>query len=448
MTSPSMFTPLGSEAAVLEFAAGPPYAPSSGPLITHTPYHRPLDATRLGQLSWSEPLAEDRLVSDEGLVAHRLLMNVYESDMLFLPSSGLVGQEEAFSSFYDQRRRQNAELVRPLVESFAFDFLDRSVRITGEWTIDALHAHITAAIDETIHADSDVLLAIDTSADRRRAAEMLLAQMALDGLTEATAMSQNLGGAYGAEQSELFKIFIDEFGYGVFDTKHSTLFGELCRSIGMVADAHRYWFFYLPSWIASNNYFYYVTRNRTAFFRYVGGMAYLEATFAPRFAAMTRVLRTIYGGTVDTRYCDEHAHIDQHHGRMAVEDLLLPMARKHGPLAIQDMVRGIEEVRLLGRIADDDLLAQIRWQPALTHAPDPSPDRREVRTLGPATAFETSVAERDTLVSVVEGSVDLHWTATGDPLRVHAGQAVLVPRGRLHGLRAERGATVGLEPAA
>src|SRR3982751_910239 len=118
MTSSPIFAPLRSEAAALEFAAGPPYASSSDPLITNTPYHRPLDATRLRQLSWSEPLPEDRLRSDEGLGAHPLLLNVYESDMLFLPSSGLVGQEEAFSAFYDQRSRQNADLVRPLIESF------------------------------------------------------------------------------------------------------------------------------------------------------------------------------------------------------------------------------------------------------------------------------------------------------------------------------------------
>jgi hypothetical protein len=449
MTILPVLRPQRSKTAALEFAAGTPYAATAEPLIANTPYHRPIDARRLRALDWSEPLPEASLVSDKSLIAHRLLMNIYESDTLFLPSSGLVGQEERFAAFYDPRSRWNADLLRPVVESFAFAFLNHSIQISGDWTIDALEAHVSGAIDEAVRAESSVLQEIGKSADPERAAEMLVAQMALDGLTEATAMSQNLGGAYGTEQSELFKIFIDEFGYGVFDTKHSTLFSQLSRSLGMPGEAHRYWFFYLPSWIASNNYFYYVTRNRTAIFRYIGGMAYLEATFAPRFSAMSRMLRSIYGNRVDNRYCDEHAHIDKHHGRMAVDDILLAMGRKHGPLAIREMVRGIEEVRLLGRIADDDLDSQIRWQPQLTSAETRPRDRRHFLHLEPTTAFDTSVADRDTVISVLAGSVDLHWTATGEPLSINAGQAVFVPRGRLYGISSHGDtATVALEPAA
>jgi hypothetical protein len=202
------------EAAAFAFAARLPFAPTSGTLITDTPYDRPLDVERLKRLSWSEPFPESRLVSDAGLVANRLLMNVYEDEVLLLPHSGLAGQEAPFAAFYDLPARRHAEVVRPWLEWLVFDFLNASVQVTGEWTVDTLEAHITAAIEEAADADGSVLRAIEESAEPHRAAEMLVTQMALDGLTEATAMSQNLGGAYGREQSELFKIFINEFGYG------------------------------------------------------------------------------------------------------------------------------------------------------------------------------------------------------------------------------------------
>src|SRR5690606_33843640 len=414
---------------VRAFAQGANYLPSPDPFIAKTPYHRPLDARRLDAVPWPAPLEEQNWISDPGLMANRLLMNFYESGALFLPADGLARRQAEFEDFYSAEALRNAELARPEAERFVFGFLDSAVRLTGRWDTDALEAHVTAAISETTSADRPVLRAIEESAEPKRAAELMIAQMALDGLTEATAMSQNLGGAFGAGQSELFKIFIDEFGYGVFDAKHSTLFAELCRSVGMNDEPHHYWFFYLPSWIAGNNYFYKVTRSRTDFFRYIGGMAFLEATFAPSFAAMTKTFRAVYGDAVDTRYFDEHAHIDEHHGRMAVYDLLLPLGRKHGAHAIKEMVRGIEEVRLLGRLGDEDLLAQITWRPeAVQAAPGGEGERLEPGR------FETRVADRDTLVAVESGTAGLHWTPTGGPLELAAGQGVRVPRGRLYGV--------------
>ncbi|MEN3356430.1 MAG: nitrosourea synthase [Mycobacteriales bacterium] len=432
-------------AAVADFASSDPYRAQPSPYIRHNPYHRPLDVARLAAIDWARPLTEAEFASDSSLLANRFLMNVYESDALFLPADGLHGKERSFEAFYSTRNRQLADQARPAVERYALGFLEDSVKVTGSWEPDAALAHLERSIDEAVHAERPVLDAIAAAADPRRAAEMLIAQMALDGLTEATAMSQNLGGAFGPEQSELFKIFVDEFGYGVFAAKHSTLFTDLCASIGMAAEPHHYWFFYLPTSIAANNYFYTVTRNRTEFFRYIGAMALLEATFAPWFAALAGTLGKVYGDGVDTRYCDEHAHIDQHHGRMAVHDLLLPLARKHGRVAAHGLIRGVEEIRLIGALADADLLAQLRWIPE-THAFSPSTVAGTTRELTAGTPFETQVATEGTLLNVRGGQVDVYWSATGTPLRLTAGHAVHVPRGRLYGMQAAADATVVVSP--
>lgn len=427
-------------AAVNRFATGRSYRPTARAHPDDTPYHRPLDAQRLAGLDWAGRLAESELCSDQSLTANRLLANIYESGALFLPSQGLAGHEADFEAFYSSRSRLDGDLVSAQAEAYVFDFLDSSVRVNGRWDSDTLEAHFSSAIDEAVRADRPVLRAIESATDPARAAELMIVQMALDGLTEATAMSQNLGGAYGTEQSELFKIFIDEFGYGVFDTKHSTLFAQLCDSIVLNSQPHHYWFFYLPSWLAGNNYFYRVTRNRTGFFRYVGAMAYLEATFAPSFEAMTKTFRTVYGDLIDTRYCDEHAHIDQHHGRMAVHDLLLPLARKHGQRAIKDLVRGMEEVRLLGRLADEELLAQIQWQPTVTDGA--RGQGGAVVDLTNESPFNTGVANSDITISVLRGTAELHWLPTQAPLAIEAGECVLVPAGRLYGVRTPETASV------
>jgi hypothetical protein len=441
MTPPGRLAEFSATNAIGEIATERSYQPATSHLIAATPYHRPLDGERLARIDWDRPLGEQDLISDESLIANRLLMNLYESDALFLPSTGLGGREREFENFYSGRARINAEIARPVAESYVFGSLDAATRINGHWDCDALEAHILTAIKEAVSADRPVLRAIEDAVDPLRAAEMTIAQMALDGLTEATAMSQNLGGAYGVEQSKVFKIFVDEFGYGVFDAKRSTLFAKLCDSVGMNVEPHHYWFFYLPTWIAANNYFYKVTRNRTEFFRYIGGMAFLEATFAPSFAAMTKTFRSVYGDQTDTRYFDEHAHIDQHHGRMAVNDLLLPLARKHGEYAIRELVRGIEDVRVLGRLGDEDLLRQISWEPTVVAA-DGQAERNAPQRMDDTTPFETKVSAEDMTVSVLRGVVEFHWTATCGSLQLHAGEGVRVPKGRLYGLAAKQDSTV------
>jgi hypothetical protein len=130
---------------------------------------------------------------------------------------------------------------------------------------------------------------------------------------------------------------------------------------------------------------------------------------------------------------------------MAVHDLLLPLARKHGDRAVRGLLRGVEEVRLLGRLNDEELLNQINWQPAAGTAPAPAgPGTR----LDGSSPFTTRVAGLDTVVSVRRGGVELHWRPTGEPLLLGRGEAVRVPAGRLYGLRAPESALVDASPVA
>ncbi|MET9758770.1 iron-containing redox enzyme family protein [Streptomyces sp. NPDC006372] len=428
------------------FSRLPQFRSTNRPFIVDNPYHRPMNPGALLELDWRSPLTEDTFASNDSLIVNRLLMNIYESDALFLPEAGLKKFESEFVDFYHQDSKVLGDRIRPDAENFSFGFLDDSVGVSGKWDEDSLRTHLRHAVHQAEHGGRPVFDAILSARDLKVAASTQIVQMALDGLTEATAMAQNLGGAFGPEQSELFKIFVDEFGYGVFSAKHSTLFMDMCRSVGMSTTPHHYWFFYLPTSIAINNYFYWATRNRTGFFRYIGAMAFLEASFASFFVELNKVLREAYGETVDTRYCNEHAHIDQHHGRMAVEDLLIPLARKHGPVAAKGLLQGVEEIQLLARLGDADLLAQLAWYPALTDQVATTERTGPVTEIDSDTAFDTEVASADTRIQVLGGEALLYNSATGDPLRVPQGKAVIVPAGRLYGIRADRRTQITKEP--
>ena len=411
--------------------------------VLGNPYRRPLNADTIGEIDFSRPIREDQFSSYGSLTANRILLNFYESESILLPAAGLATQRKDFEAFYADDLRQTALALRPELERYAFAFLDDSVDVAGTWTPELLEQHFLRIVEEADSTVTPGLQAIRELAEGSDGADMLLIQLALDGLTEASAMARNLGGSYGPEQSELFKIFIDEFGAGVFEAKHSTIFEKLIASRGLKTDVHAYWHFYLTGSIAIINYFNYLTDDHRRFFRYAGALTFAEWTFAKFFTDLASILRDLFGDAVDTHYCDEHGHIDVHHGRMTFENLLLGLARKHGDDVIPDLVRGVEEIRLLARLTDEEFIRQVTWADELPRYVEEGRRLRpaasevvETANVEPGHLFGTRTHDEPTVVSVETGEVDLLVGAENPPFPLQAGDAILVPAGCLHGLRA------------
>ncbi len=426
--------------------------------IDGNPYHRPIGLAQLDRPDFTAPATEAQFLDPRQLVAGRILCSAYESDMILLPPNGLSSAKDDFDLFYSDEVRRLRDLIRPDLERFAFSFLADSVRVPPVRTLDELQAYFMAEVSAAGSPADDSgnnplvdglapvkgsMRAITECRYAEEAAGLHLIQLALDALTEASAMARNLGGSYGVEQSELFKIFIDEFGYGVYSAKHSTIFRGMLASIGLRTDVHAYWSFYLTSSLVGTNYFNYLTEDHRGMFRYMAAVTYLEWLFAQGFADTGIMLRAVFGDRVDTKYCDEHAHIDIHHGRMTYEKLLLGFARTHGESVIPDLVRGIEETKLLLRLGDADFVAQIRWADTLAEhttlgaaLATAAADEGVAATLRPDDPFWTRVYDTDRLVAVTAGEVDVHAWATPRPHRLGRGDTLLVPRGRLHGLKA------------
>jgi mannose-6-phosphate isomerase-like protein (cupin superfamily) len=431
------------------------FQPGPEVYIAGNPYRRPVSRADVADPSFSVPATEAEFLGHRQLIAGRILCSAYESDMILLPEGGLGQAKEDFDLFYGDETRRLRDAIRPGLERYAFSFLERSVTLPPVRTLDELQAYFLAEVGAAgSPADgnnpavgerpvSGTMRAIVECRHAEEAAGLYLIQLALDALTEASAMARNLGGSYGVEQSELFKIFNDEFGYGLYDAKHSTIFKGMLASVGLRTDLHAYWNFYLTSSLIGVNYFNYLTEDHRGMFRYMAAVTYLEWLFAQGFADTGAMLREVFGDRVDTRYCDEHAHIDVHHGRMTYENLLLGMARTHGDLVVPELVRGIEETKLLLRLGDEDFRAQIAWADTLgEHARlgasllTAARDDTEVTTLRPGEPFTTRVHDTGRVIEVTDGEIDVHAWATERPYRLGGGDALLVPRGRLHGITA------------
>lgn len=425
----------------LSFVRNPLFAGARPVLHESNPYRRMLMPGAHAEVDFARPLAARDWPTYRSLAAHRLLGTFYESETVLLPEQGLAGLRGDFDAFYGEELRHLRESTISDLERFAFACLADEVDVTGDCTVDVLDAYFQHVVTESELGESPALNAIAAAADPAVAADTYLVQLALDGLTEASAMSRNLGGAYGPEQSALFKIFIDEFGYGVYDTKHTTIFAKLLRSRAMATHVHAYWNFYLSGPLATNNFYYYLSRDHAKFFRYAGAVTYAEAVFAPAFVKMTKVYRDIFGADVDLHYCDEHAHIDEHHGRITRDQVLLALAGKHGPGVVPELMRGIAEARLIGGWFEEDTAEQIRWADTIPRhrelaaaAARTGEPRRVVRTA--ESPFGTRSHDRAVVLVLDGGEADLVTSATGTPERLVRGDAVLIPAGRVYGIQA------------
>jgi len=360
-----------------------------------------------------------------------MLLNIYETDLIFLPAGDFANKRNDFSSYYSNDNKLLGELIRPALEAHVFSFLNDEIDVTGNWTVEALKSYLQSILEKHEQSELDICAKILASADPQRAARALLIQVAGDFLSEASASARNILGKYGDIQSELFKIVIDDYGYGVHPAKHSTLFENTLASCGLMTDVHTYWHFYLSSSLAISNYYHYVSRDHSKYFRAIGAIGVAEAMFSHTCREISRMLRAVFGKTVDTYYFDEHYHIDAHHGRMAFDYVVAPAIAQHGKGVIPDIVRGMEELQLLTAINDEDLMAQIAFaDTAKPQTVDEGSGTSHIESR--SQSLITRVCDQDKLYAVESGSLEV-VIGPDHSVRLEAGQSIIVPRQRLHG---------------
>ncbi|HEU4733002.1 MAG TPA: iron-containing redox enzyme family protein [Kofleriaceae bacterium] len=413
--------------------------------ISDNAYRRPLRPHVLHHLDFSKPATRDELLNYSSLAANRALLTMYEGDFVFLPDHGLDGKLDDQRSFYDDGRAVMAAIARPWLERYLFSFLDREVTISGHWTPATVLEYFTAFAEQAARRSGNPATdAVLASRNREHAARVFLIQLANDFLVESSAMARNLPGNYGALQSALFKIVIDEYGYGVHGSKHSTLYEQLMRSVGLDPTAHAHWQFYLTSTLLLNNYYNHICRDHRKLFRYVGAIFYAETTFIHTCRDYAEMMRQVFGRDADVAYFLEHVHIDHHHSRMVLNELVVPVLERFGAVAVHDLVRGFEEARVLAELADRDFVAQVAWADGelqFKSLADPIGARVRAGTLKPPVQrfieprgelSVTHVHDQDELCLIVSG-VMRFVNGFERGVLLHPGEGTVIQRQRLHG---------------
>ncbi|WP_258041406.1 iron-containing redox enzyme family protein [Pseudomonas syringae] len=321
-------------------------------------WKRPLRPQAFAYLSF-EPVSRTTLFDASSFTMNRALTALYEQDFFYLPDTSENIVAALKTSYSDPLRALAATLI-PELEHRVLGALQDEVTVGGEWDSVLFKRYLANRLEPSSSASNDSISLIENATDQAVLVRLLLMQHAVDFLPESSHMARFVKGDFGEAQSALFRVLLDEFGYGRHAAKHSTLFKETLKSVGLQDHSHAYWNFYLNASLLNNNYFHMLTRSSERFFEYVGAITYAENSFGPYCGRVKALLQRCFSDA-DTRYYTEHVHIDGYHGSMTLNELLLPLAEKYGACVYPEFVKGIEMACALQQIMEDDLCAQITW---------------------------------------------------------------------------------------
>ena len=346
----------------------------------------------------ADPLAQDPALLRH--VQHQTLLRAYQSRYVLLPSAGAVGDAvEQLRRRYDPqslawvgaaKTTLEDHLITPLIDEA------RAAAVGRDW------AAYAADLVTRVRAEPETpfVAFLRTSPNRQAHYRNFLLQSSADLLAEASASALGVIGEFGPAQSALFRILIDEFGYGAHERKHSVLYRAVMRDFDLPDEYNACWRLFDTSALHLHNTIHALFQSPRYLFLQVGFLLHAETAYQRSTRDHFRYLAAFHPDA-DARYFGEHAHIDLHHTRMVIEEVAAPLVATHGPEVGFEIVAGAELTREVFASAGAHMLAVSR---AFDAAADQG--RAELRApdlcrLGsPITPSCTTGLAPDTLVQV------------------------------------------------
>jgi hypothetical protein len=288
---------------------------------------------------------------------HQSLMRAYQARYIVLPpTSGSIIAD--LDRRYDPADLARLEASRPRLER-ALIAPQAAAAIKAANGADVL-AYAEALLPRLRAEPENAFTAFLRTSDGREAHyRNFLLQSSADLLAEASASAFGAIGAFGAPQSALFRILIDEFGYGAHDRKHSVLYQAVMRDFGLSDTYAAYAPLFDTSSLELHNTIHWLFQNPRNVFLQAGFLLFAETAYQRSTTDHFRYLREFHPAA-DARYFSEHAHIDLHHTRMVVDDVAGAFVASYGAEAGAEIVAGAELTRETFARAGAHLLAVSR----------------------------------------------------------------------------------------
>ena len=289
-------------------------------------------------------------------VRHQVLFRAYQSRYIVLPSDPVSGSIiDLLNRHYEPMATRRLDAMRPALETELIGpHLDTAMASASRASYDA---YVPAMLEKLRNSAPDPFLEyLGHNRFRSDHYKNFLIQSSADLLAEASASAMGTIGEFGAPQSALFRVLIDEFGYGVHDKKHSVLYRATLKDFGLCQEYNAYWPLFDTVTLSLHNAIHYLFQNPRNFFLQVGFLLFAETSYQRSTAQHFRYLRQ-HHPQVDARYFEEHAHIDLHHTAMVLNEVANPLIAQFGPEVGVEVIKGAELTRAVFASSGAHMLA-------------------------------------------------------------------------------------------
>ena len=287
---------------------------------------------------------------------HQALMRSYQGRFVLLPSEAPEGSIVArLHRHYDRGAMARVDALRDDLEGELIEPLVLEAAAVAR-SVDPL-AYVADVLPRVKRAPPSAFLAfLEATPHREHHYRNFLIQSSADLLAEASASALGVIGEFGEPQSALFRILIDEFGYGVHDKKHSVLYRRCIDGFGLNTEYNGYWSLFDERALELHNVIHSMFQTPAHFFRQVGFLLYAETSYQHSTGEHFRYLKRFHPA-VDGTYFGEHAHIDLHHTAMVTDEVVRPLIARFGEEAGREIVLGAELTALTFARSERHLLA-------------------------------------------------------------------------------------------
>lgn len=278
-------------------------------------------------------------------VQHQTLMRSYQGRYVLLPGAAPTDSIVArLHRHYNPREILLVDVMRADLEELLITPLVENARKIAIGQDCATYvSNLLPTLKES--RPSAFLAFLEQSQSRTHHYRNFLIQSSVDLLAEASASALGVIGEYGEPQSALFRILIDEFGYGTHSKKHSVLFRSTMRGFDLSEEYNTYWPLFDTPTLELHNVIHFMFQSPRNLFLQIGFLLYAEASYQRSTEEHFRYLKRFHPG-VDAHYFGEHAHIDIHHSAMVADEVVAPLVAKFGPDVGTEIVVGAELTRM------------------------------------------------------------------------------------------------------
>ena len=134
------------------------------------------------------------------------------------------------------------------------------------------------------------------------------------------------------------------------------LFRDTLRGFGLNEEYNGYWPIFDTEAMHLHNVIHYLFQSPRNLFRQIGFLLYAKTSYQVSAGPHYQYLKR-HHPQVDGTYFSEHAHIDMHHSRMVIDEVVKPLVARFGAEVGEEVILGAELTRRAFAAADGHALA-------------------------------------------------------------------------------------------